>query len=938
MTAWANVLATGQGAFGFRLEIEGWPAEWVTDAAITHAAGADGRTVIPGLSYDTLRIRDRVIMQESTLTCDGIAFQIDPLYWVPESTAIHTEWTTYFLSREVGPWARLTGDVAHDATTMTFTGGGGFAEGDVIHIGTEAIRIGPSSSLAERAIWGTQPQSHPIGPDIGSDLYNVYIYRSQPVTMEGRRAYLHVYGEGDDMAGDGTIVWRGIVAAVPKLHDNGMSWVIDCDGITAVLNQNVGGAIAEAHPIGIYHHVNAPFAIRIHYDGSYHGVRHYTAHNMNEADMMVGITSELNSAIGDAGAGGFISDLQLVKLSDGQLAVKATRTAAAVEDFTLICGSVLLGFANSSIDQWSAPELSGAQVGHLWLNHASNALAPSGEFFLRLQQKHPEAISYDHGFDYGGAPASPLGLANWIIKHADRQTMWVADLDVFSPLPAWRIYIDVPLTGATSVYITGTNKANGLFDIADTGTDTDGGYTKYWIEILPTTGMTPTGLGGAVNPPHIDSFLGFLGSETTITAYRNYAIGGLPQFIAGLKTEARDHANNGSTPFVTDADLDDFDTTVPRAGPAWLRGYVFGRPKRLIDVLKEECKFLLHFLRIEADGRISIAPYPRWTEATPVDDLHTFGEDDILGSPIAFTPKWTPNKDGRSDTVEIQHYYEFRLDKHLDRPSVFVMQSAIPISKGRGKSASKITPYSAPLFFDQSAGNLKALEKIATEYLNLFAINYAVITIAVPYTKFDVMCGDVVSLTHPLILSGDGYKGVTGRRGIVIERRWNLDPRQHARGELTILLTGRNVVGYAPSAYLTDSTFISGNTWDLEMDSTDPLNVALATEADGSLGGQVIRHFAVGDYVRVQRRNTYTETNIVGQVTAIDLNTEMVRVAFTTTLTDGADIGTETSPEYILEFRVDTGSTATASQRRYAYVADSGSELLPDGTYARMLS
>src|SRR5690349_13079021 len=74
----ARLKETGNGALAYRLVIEGCPVEWVTDAWITHATGADGRRVLLGLSVEGLAIDDSIILREAQLDSEGMTFTISP--------------------------------------------------------------------------------------------------------------------------------------------------------------------------------------------------------------------------------------------------------------------------------------------------------------------------------------------------------------------------------------------------------------------------------------------------------------------------------------------------------------------------------------------------------------------------------------------------------------------------------------------------------------------------------------------------------------------------------------------------------------------------------------------------------------------------------------------------------------------------------------------
>src|SRR5690606_12054385 len=44
---------------------------------------------------------------------------------------------------------------------------------------------------------------------------------NRPVRIRGRRVYLYLYGDADDLQGEGTLVWMGHVAGEPAVDDAG---------------------------------------------------------------------------------------------------------------------------------------------------------------------------------------------------------------------------------------------------------------------------------------------------------------------------------------------------------------------------------------------------------------------------------------------------------------------------------------------------------------------------------------------------------------------------------------------------------------------------------------------------------------------------------------------------------------------------------------------
>jgi hypothetical protein len=951
MTTWADISgaaypATGSGAFGFRLEIEGWPAEWVTDRIITHADNADGRVILGGLQYEGIQFRERVVPHESTLQCSGMAFKIVPPYLLLNGL-VETDEALYYLSQERQPVDQLAAALAHDTGTLVLRSGSTLAVDTIIHIGTEAMRLVEDNGLS-RAIWGTHPQAH-IVESYGKQL-DVYVYTDMPPTMEGRRATLYAYGEGDDMAGDGTVVWRGLVAQLPSLNADGTSWQIDCEHRTQVLNQSIAGEIAEAHVVGIHHHVASPFVLFVSYDGDTYDPIYYVGHDLSESEFFGQINNALQFAVfTTAGASATIESVGIGRTPGGQIEIAIKRTGNAHVPFFLAAGSAILGWAGPYGDSVGWQQYVQTTTGEVEVKtlDPDDDLEPDLSYFIQFARTHPLVSTVDPGFTYDGPPATALGYAHLGLVDATRDpSKWQDDsAAAIAAYPAWRVYVDKDFTDVAQVYISGTGKPDGIFKVLDTDFDANG---HYYIELEPWHGSLGTFAFGHWTGDRMAAagFMGFLGADTTIKALREYALGALPDFVAALKTKGRDHANAGDTPFVTDADLSTFAAIAPVTPLALVRLYVFANTHALMDILKEECKFIGHFMRIEADGTIGIVPLPRWTEATPVPSTHEITADHIIPPPEGAWPGCTPNRDGRVSEVTVQHYYSWRDETHIDTPVIVQDSAAIAVSKGRGKAKHSIKPVSTPLFYTASPEMNDELARIGRNVLQFLQLRYLVVTLHLPYSKLPILCGDIVSITSDKVIGGDGTRGVTERRGVVLERQVYLDPARHMRMQLTVMLTGRNVVGYAPSAQVTGATYDGGTVATFQFDSSDTLNRALASATAGTSAlvtdGKVIVHFAALDFVRIFQKDTYTVSELTGIIQSVDEAADEATIDFTDftagEVEDLVDAITGETVEFIMEYQADPDALlSTSSQRRYCYVAtDSG--LLPDGSFARRFS
>ena len=274
-------------------------------------------------------------------------------------------------------------------------------------------------------------------------------------------------------------------------------------------------------------------------------------------------------------------------------------------------------------------------------------------------------------------------------------------------------------------------------------------------------------------------------------------------------------------------------------------------------------------------------------------------------------PRWQPQRDGRVTEVTIvpggptenAHEYRYR------------QGNTIAVSKMRGVSPAEIRPKSYPSGVSlNSPTEFDDMEHLAEGFLSMFAREYAAVTVAVSFVHFSVLCGDVVSVTHPLIPDGLGNRGVSGRRGVVIERKWNLDPARHDAGELTILIPLVPDRGYAPAGVITAQADQGSNIWNLTLSLANAMNIAIAPS--GSPSGQVLDSFAVSDYIRIVKCDTLPAATsaVVGTITALNAS------AGTCTVSLGA-VWTPSTLVWRLEFNNSNTSGRTTNQYKYAYVA-----------------
>ncbi len=938
MTWTSTIKATGSGTIRAAIVIEGWPDMWACDRSITWAP--DSQTVKYGLSLDGIAIRDRVILQHAICEQDGITFRINPAEYRPQGVTQWDDDATASFSRRVEPMAAAVEDLAAGATTMPdLVNSRTLADNTTYYMGSEAIRVGTWPTITSRGHFSSIDQTHFVPTDPLSDA-TLFVW-GYPPTMEGRRVYLYVWGDGETGASAGTLVWRGIVRRPPVLPAGGTSWQIPCGPITDVLKQQLAGDIKVAHPVGIYHHASC--SIRLDMAFSDVGVNDLdttmiVGWDATETEMLDRINDAVATALVATGADAFVESLLCARGTNGNFRLEL-RTKSSGADFILVrLSSPIIGGCHSGKDLWTDAATGDPAQGHIV------ALDVSTTYYIELQRPHP--FFFDGNFlEVLGEMANPLeavaplGEAHTIMYNIDgiqlRGQHWQTD-DATDKLnnPPWRLYVDADMSGAEAVIIPGTGKPDGLFTINNTGSNGHG----YFVDIDPVVLNIGTLLPLAGNPA--EGFMGFVDATAEIRVRRNYGVGiNVFAFINAVQTMAPLFGNKADTPFLTDSDCTTWAAASgslhgPQATVA-ARDFVFYGPVALDVMLQEELKLICCFMRISEDGRIDAVPMPALTPSSPVS-----GENIIDGSDIITPadgkgawPTWEPQRDGRITTVKYQTEYDSISDSWLDEPKIFMDGSAISLSKTRGKAESSIKPYSRPsthvaqIFAALGGSSVPDVGDVAKRYLALFARDYDVVEVCVPFTKFDILCGDIVSLTHGHIPDGTGKRGLVGRRGVVIERYWPLDPQQQVYGRLKILLVQENaVVGYAPSAAIT-AVPVEGDpdVWSLEFDPANDINIWWSTNSDGL----VLQHFQDGDYIRIVEWDSFTPTIVTGGISNVDVDAGTCTVTLNEAWVPGGG-------SWIMEYQSNpTGTTASATQEQYAYVADADQLLSDDSTYAR---
>lgn len=897
---WASILSTGTGKIvGFRLTIEGWPDVWVSHPDITYADNKDGRNVYNGLLTEGLGFSEELNLHEARTIVRGFTAKV-------RSTTTDDKATASF-STYNRPVSFLQAALTDTGTTISASPT--LSNSTTYHIGTEAIAVGTYPTITRKK-WNTHAQGHPGGATgLYGESVQMPIY-DKPPTMDGRRANLFVYAEGDDMDGDGTIVFRGIVQNPPTLESDGLTWSIRVNPITDLLAQHIAAQDLRANLYGIYHHKRCQLSIQCHYNGADSDMYYVTGLHDNLNDLIAAVNDKIDTMLSDMTATN-VTSLVVAPSSDQRRMFLRLRTAATAPTFTCHITSPLIGTAWGV--EWHAANPTTDGLGPVRL---FNALSTSSDYAVEFGREAPSA-----------------GLNMKFISAASDQMACLGES--FSPYydtadtnTIWRIHLDKDLSdqvaAGTFIHVAGvegfeegvgrtgslsaTTGGEFRFEVSAQGT-TPAGNT-YYVDIVPPPG---TGLHG----------IGFLSGAAEITPLRDYGEGDVTDFKTGITTESVD-ANWGDTPFITQGATDpygDFATwALDSVASGWLldrRKYVFSTSKSLGEILREELKLQAHYLYLDDDFRMQIRRYPavgaNMTSDVTIGTSATITPDGKRG----MWPGWAPQADGLINEIEIKTGYNAITDDFEGRPFVVRDVYSIAEHKSRGKGKMTIAPYSET----DGVPEWDDIYPITVAIMGVMARDYIQVDVEVPLSLFGVKVGDVVLFTNPQVPNGTGGRGMTSKRAIIWRRQWNLDPRR-AGGKLRLYIPTHLEGGYTPSGYVTGQTDNGSDNWDVVMSSANNINIAWSENGDG----KVTDHFAAGDYIEVLKYGDSSETRVTGTIDSVDGDNDTVVVSLDSTWTPGSDT-------WVLEWRKDTGSTATTRQQGYTYTAD-GNVALVNGNAA----
>ncbi len=887
----AQLAARGSGSLSFRLDIEGFKYGFVTRQAMTQTL-ADGHQRINGLVMKGVKIKQEADLPRATIKASGITFKIVDIGGLA-TAAFDTQPTAT-------TW--LAAAASKTDTTITVKSTEGFDAVGKIYLDSEVILTNAKTATTftgcSRGIWDTLRQAHYI-PD-GAALRYAEV-TNQPTVLEGRRARLYAYSQGDDPQGDGEQVWLGIVRGEPRMQ--GPSWSIACDPISAVLEQELGSDLSEpATPRGVYFPLGANTS-----GGAAWSLR------VSRFAYSGGAETEIPGIVADS----------------------ATSHSAVI----------IQGFWETQADWLEDVNIALATMCSGWGTKVYCVGNNSGYHFEFDATSSPDGLS----LALSAPPCDPTFTTYEVTENsAGRDATWITAMAVNTRYYMWpsggpsggcprgvfdRYAPDVSADDASSlslappnrIYVGGGSALSASTTAVSISWSDEGGESVDREYLLLANNassrsmdiLLANGQGYAIQTRHWytpDNLPQIrFGRQYNGEAARGT---GTYDFMLTLSASSDTEVNTGSQPVIRYSDGDGIEdwnetqwlaayTDAPSiAADRWYSSF---KSCKLSEIVCPDLQLLGYYLVFDSTGRLTIKRL-RLASAT---EAGTFAITKSTLLVDKSQPSWERGAIGIFNTLSIANGYDARADEYTGIP--YVIRDVAAYGRTPQARTVSIEPKSesrASVGYDDAV-------RIANGVLGIYGNPYAYVQLDVPLTALTTaLLGDTVSIDTAQLPGGEGVRGMSGGVGLVTAREIDF---YGARITLTLLVSRARIVGYAPSALILDQDDLGGDIWSISVDSGYFVSGEAADD-----------HYTVGDLVLVYRFDSLTAGIVTGTVTVVTGN--VVTVAFNATWNPTATA----DQEWVLTPVGDTDTTR-ANQLAYAYLADSVGNF-DDGSSAKVFA
>lgn len=876
----ARVLDTGSGALAFSARIEGDSYEWCNSMDLAGTATAAGFTRIGGLIADAehpIRFSETPDVIEGRLKCSPLTLQITG----PEARE------TFARRPSVRTYLTLDLPASLAATTMTVMSTAGITAGMHLTVNKECVLvdnvIDATQITVTRAQRDTYLQKH--WADTSLPGLRRPLVTDRPFVRRGRRVRIYWAADADVAAGTMTQFWIGVLKSDPRREDDGLTWRLDIDPLSTLLDTDLGSDMTEEMSATgiVYNNSNRLNVIITQLVGA------------DSDDPRDGAVPELIVRVGSSAADP--NDAEFFPTQDAFLAELNSRIQTAAGSWTGWSGRV------------RAVPTPGGGWGFDITQDAANfirvvALSPVDGATEITRLYNQSTDTYVSAVTAGTSYSVPwLDSPERGLRQVPRGSVGIHPGDVGRPMAGSNLrWIGltglVDITGLTTLKIEWPDGESRIYTVLET-------------DVPNRLVRIDHGEGGRYDPFHM-----YVGESPRVNAMRVYATASnLYGFLSALTTLTPDYANRGSVPglYAADLNLTEIQATVEEcaADSAWAstRLYRQAGPIKLSDIISQECKLLGCFLCLDSLGRLTLRPL-RLRTPTDLATATLSGPDPDIATPNGEIlddrgiPQWEPHAMGLVNAVEVYDGFNPRDRSYFFGP--FRILNAQAFGETQETRLLEIKPYS---IFGGGLLRSEFIEQAATlaeRVFGMFSSEYAILTPEVALNRFSLLCGDTVRVSHDQIPNPDtGAEGVTDLQTIVLGREW--DP-YNASGSLTLFWTGQRIAGYAPSFRVSSSVNVGGNKWDLTIDLTKFL----------ASGDSLANHVKVGERMRVVRFDNATPGIVAG--TIADVVSPVITINLDGAWTPGADTwDVETVPA--------TDASLATRQKDYAFEANSAGRI-----------
>jgi hypothetical protein len=872
-----RIKSTGRGKLQARVEVEGWPDQWVTSTAMEQAVG-DGRNRRVGLKLAGLQIGARLNLPAGKLDAEGFRVQIEGVKRGFEGLAS--------LRRKPTRRTYLSSYLDSSATTVNVFSTDGWPSSGVIHINTEVIAYSGVTATSftgcTRGYWNTQAQAHFVqgASAFEADAAGIAYppVTDVPLSIEGRRVWVYLYGEGNGLGGDGVQRWMGVASTCAKFEGATASFSVDPP--TAILKQAIGGDAAQKIPIrGIYYPWSAPFCLPLTMDASTTVIVKVVGFYETQAEFCAALTTAIASAT--AGWGWTAGSAIYAEPTDAGFQIVYVTGPAGTPSYVQVGSADALGPAARSAGLFLVSDTLGDHevlaidrlLSSVWVDDSTNdpvyTVVANRRYTVRFVSPVPRAYFGDE--------------TPW--TQADRGAGVLTSPTDADTYPGTRIYFGGLVALSADTLVGGEEPYEGARTFGD---------------LTQVASFDSSARSARLGAGMVSVFASF-GPGTRFRLGRKLATGNAGDLITYLTTQSKNYANAGAMPLVRSTDIavsaSDFDAAIVSRVVSDRVFVAMGQDITLEELLGAELAAAGLHWRIATDGSLAVRRIRLAASTDPASVSINTGRM-VGGYPtIEEAANW-----GFVNVLKLVTGYDPIEDEHVGpEHHVVNVQASAP---NRAAKTLEIAQKSiARARFDAPGSGMAsepAVEdavRIARVWLGLLGAPYDVLSVPVTMHAFDATLGDAVAVTSDYVMDDDGTMGITGKLGILIGYKWDLET---GKGTLELLMHRRNIAGYAPGFRVTSQTNVAGNVWDIT------LNVSELTDQDLSTW------FAADDLVYVIQQDSTAPTFRLGTIDAV--TGDVLQVSFTAAWVPGTD-------EWAIEPRDSSAYTSSDNLARFVFIA-----------------